>query len=102
LKAALQINEGDNVATATKNIEQDEKVQIISPEGETVIVTESLYYIPFGHKIAIKPFSEGEKILKYGEIIGLASKQIKLGEWVHVYNVVSARLHVEGPERGIL
>ncbi|NIU82216.1 MAG: D-galactarate dehydratase [Candidatus Thorarchaeota archaeon] len=102
MKTALQINESDNVATATKNIEQDEKVQIISPEGDTVIITESLDYIPFGHKIAIKPFSEGEEILKYGEIIGLASKQIKPGEWVHVHNVVSARLHVEGPERGIL
>jgi len=102
VKTALQINERDNVATATKNIEQDGKVQIISPEGETVIITTSLDYIPFGHKIAIKAFSEGEEILKYGETIGLASKKIKLGEWVHVHNVVSARLHVEGPERGIL
>ena len=40
--------------------------------------------------------------LSNGEIIGLASKQIKRGEWVHVHNVVCARLHVEGPERGIL
>lgn len=102
MKTALQINVRDNVATATNRIEQDEKVQIISPEGETVLITESRDNIPFGHKIAIKPFSEGEEILKYGETIGLASKKIKMGEWVHVHNVVSARLHVEGPKRGIL
>lgn len=102
MKTALQINEKDNVATATNNIEQDEKVQILSPEGEVVIITESLDHIPFGHKIAIKPFTVGEAVIKYGETIGLTSKKIKLGEWVHVHNVVSARLHVEGPEKGIL
>lgn len=102
MKKALQINGKDNVATATNNIEEEEKVQVLSPEGEVVLVTETLDDIPFGHKIAIMPLSEGKEIIKYGETIGLASKNIKLGEWVHVHNVVSARLQVEGPEKGIL
>ena len=40
MKKALQINGKDNVATATNNIEEEEKVQVLSPEGEVVLVNE--------------------------------------------------------------
>jgi hypothetical protein len=30
--------------------------------------------------------------MKYGEVIGVASKQIAVGEWVHTHNVESGRL----------
>ena len=46
--------------------------------------------IPAGHKIAIKDVKKGEKVIKYGEIIGVAKEDIKTGDWVHVHNVKSA------------
>ncbi|MBR2337211.1 MAG: altronate dehydratase [Clostridia bacterium] len=45
--------------------------------------------IPAGHKLALRDISRGEKIIKYGEVIGVAKEDIKSGEWVHVNNVKS-------------
>jgi hypothetical protein len=44
--------------------------------------------IPRGHKIAVREISEGDKVLKYGEVIGEASQNIGLGNHVHVHNVI--------------
>jgi galactarate dehydratase len=38
--------------------------------------------IPIGHKVALWDISEGDKIIRYSQIIGYANKQIKCGEWV--------------------
>ena len=45
--------------------------------------------IPAGHKFALRDIPAGEYIIKYGEIIGRATADIKVGEWVHTHNVRS-------------
>lgn len=45
--------------------------------------------IPAGHKFALKDIKKGDYIIKYGEIIGKATADIKQGEWVHTHNVKS-------------
>jgi altronate dehydratase small subunit len=35
---------------------------------------------------------QGGSILKYGQVIRRASRPLKAGEYVHVYNIESARL----------
>ena len=45
--------------------------------------------IPAGHKFALRDISAGEYVIKYGEIIGKATADIKKGEWVHTHNVKS-------------
>ena len=47
--------------------------------------------IPFGHKVALAPIGSGKPVIKYGEVIGLASADIAPGEHVHVHNVESQR-----------
>ena len=47
--------------------------------------------IPFGHKLALTTISRGEPVIKYGEVIGLATADIAPGEHVHVHNVESQR-----------
>lgn len=42
-----------------------------------------------GHKLACRPISPGEKILKYGAPIGSATQAIAPGEWVHMHNMKS-------------
>lgn len=42
--------------------------------------------VPEGHKIATRRVVEGEPILRYGEIIGFASREIAPGEHVHTHN----------------
>ena len=45
--------------------------------------------IPAGHKFALKDIKKGEYVIKYGEIIGKATADIKKGECVHTHNVRS-------------
>ena len=45
--------------------------------------------IPAGHKYALKDIKKGEFVIKYGQVIGRASVDIKEGEWVHTHNVKS-------------
>jgi altronate hydrolase len=40
-----------------------------------------------GHKMAIAPIAQGEPVLKFGQIIGFASKPVAPGEWLHEHNV---------------
>ncbi len=43
--------------------------------------------IPAGHKIALAPVAAGAPVIKYGQIIGFASRDIAPGQHVHVHNV---------------
>lgn len=45
--------------------------------------------IPAGHKYALCDVKKNDFIIKYGEIIGRATCDIKKGEWVHSHNVKS-------------
>lgn len=42
-----------------------------------------------GHKIACRPISKGDKVVKYGAPIGSATADIKPGEHVHLHNLAS-------------
>jgi altronate dehydratase small subunit len=43
--------------------------------------------IPFGHKIALVDIEADQPVIKYGEVIGLATEKIARGQHVHVHNV---------------
>ena len=102
MKKAIQVDEKDNVATATSNIEVGDDVEVINPNGKRLLKTKSIERIIFGHKIALKDLDLGDDIIKYGQVIGKASKYINVGEWVHIQNVNSARMNTKGSElRGV-
>ena len=42
--------------------------------------------IPAGHKVAIKPIAVGERVRRYGQIIGFATVAISPGQHVHTQN----------------
>jgi len=46
--------------------------------------------IPAGHKIALADIRKGEKVVKYGYPIGVATQDIRMGEFVHTHNLASA------------
>ena len=79
----------DNVCTVVETVETSTEVSA-EIDGETVTVA-VVERIPFGHKFALKPMKTGDPVIKYGEIIGLASKEILAGQHVHVHNVESCR-----------
>ena len=45
--------------------------------------------IPAGHKFALKDIKKGEFVIKYGQVIGRATCDIKKDDWVHTHNVKS-------------
>lgn len=90
MKKAIQIDGKDNVATVTSDVEAGETVEVFSPDGEVIGRPEALGPVPFGHKLALFDFERGDRVVKYGEVIGVASRGIGVGEWVHVHNVESA------------
>lgn len=102
VKKAIQIDEKDNVATTTSEVEVGEALEVISPDGVVILRPVVTELIPFGHKLAIKPIMKGDNIVKYGEIIGVATQLIKTGVWVNTHNVGSARMPTSGKEAGIL
>ena len=60
---------------------------IMLDPNDNVGVVARLKSIPVGHKIAIKPISSGKPVIKFGQPIGLASRNIKPGEHVHIHNM---------------
>ena len=87
---ALKINPEDNVATALVDIAEGGAADIVSEDG-CLTQIKALSHIPLAHKIALAEIPAGEKIIKYGESIGAATRDIHLGEHVHVANVKSLR-----------
>ena len=101
-KKAIQIDAQDNVATTTSTVEANDDVEVLSPKGEVLLKTKTIERIIFGHKIALKELNVDDEIIKYGQVIGIAYKKIKIGEWVHTHNINSARMHTQGAEmRGV-
>ncbi|EKN70592.1 UxaA family hydrolase [Schinkia azotoformans] len=80
----------DSVAVALKEIPSRVEVTVnISGEiSKTITMKET---ISFGHKFAVHAIKKGEDILKYGEVIGRAVRDIEEGEHVHVHNLEGTR-----------
>jgi galactarate dehydratase len=55
--------------------------------GEAIGEVSALSAIPSGHKIAVRTIPQGEVVLKYGQVIGRASRDIAPGEHVHLQNL---------------
>ena len=79
----LRLQEGDNVAMATRNLEAGEQVRF----GDQVF--RLARRVPTGHKLAIRPIAAGERVIKFRVPIGSATVAIAAGEYVHTHNLKS-------------
>lgn len=88
---ALQANAKDNVATIfADGVVSGTEVVVLDPAGGKRPVT-VLDDVPYGHKFALCDIEPGEQITKYGEEIGVATRAIRMGAYVHVHNLDSMR-----------
>ena len=86
-RKALIINNLDNVAVALKSLDKGEVVEFsINNRTIKVMIKE---FIAKGHKFAVRDISKGDTIVKYGEIVGIATRDIQAGEHVHIHNIRS-------------
>ncbi|MEM9420680.1 MAG: UxaA family hydrolase [Planctomycetota bacterium] len=83
---AFAIDPADNVATALGDIEPGAvSVLGVSPAAPM----ESIDSIRAGHKLALCDIGVGQRVIKYGVAIGLATRPIPRGGWVHLHNLAS-------------
>ena len=77
----LKINPDDNVIVAITDLKAGE---IITVDNITIHLNED---VPAGHKVALKDFTEGENIIKYGYPIGHTLTALKQGDWINEKNI---------------
>lgn len=90
----LLLAPGDNVAVATMELPAGTQRDV----GGTRITLAA--NVDVGHKFAVRRIGKGERILKYGAPIGVASRDIEPGEYVHTHNVDSAYIPTYTLEAG--
>ena len=73
----VTLNAADDVAVARTALEA----------GATVGGLTTSARIPLGHKVATRAVRSGEPVRKYGQVIGFATRDIAVGDHVHVDNV---------------
>jgi hypothetical protein len=94
----------------------DRRVVLLAPEDNCVVVAAALRAgdtvtiegapialalpIGVGHKLARRTIRAGEKVLKYGAVIGTATADIARGEHVHTHNLESDYLPTYTHEAG--
>jgi altronate hydrolase len=72
----LRLNQRDNVLVALNELPASKRV-------ENIVCSD---VIAAGHKVASAAIAKGQAIVKFGQVIGVASQSIKAGEHVHVHN----------------
>ena len=84
----------DNCLVVAQALRAGDSVTI---DGTAVAVAKA---IGVGHKLARRALARGEKVLKYGAVIGTASAPIARGEHVHTHNLQSDYLPTYTHEDG--
>jgi altronate dehydratase small subunit len=85
----LVMDPKDQVATAIRDLKAGQTISYsIRGQVYQLVLKED---IPFGHKVAIHDIASGEKVYKYGEVIGRTTACIPAGHHVHVQNVEGIR-----------
>ena len=77
--ATIRLHPDDNVVVAREPL-------AAGAEIAAERITMAGHVLP-GHKIATRAIAEGQPIVKYGQVIGFASRPIAAGEHVHTQNV---------------
>jgi altronate dehydratase small subunit len=90
----LLLSGQDNVFVARTNLKRNEIVNI---EGVPVTLGADA---PLGFKIARCDLTRGDKVLKYGAVIGSATAEIRRGDVVHLHNMKSDYLPTYSHEAG--
>lgn len=88
---AVVLNARDNCATLLKSARAGQTVSVFVAGGGAPQPLTLADDIEFGHKAAMSAIAKGGAVVKYGEVIGAASRDIAPGAHVHVHNVESLR-----------
>jgi len=82
----IRVHAKDNVAVVAADVQAGAVVRLA--DGSEVRAVEA---IPRGSKVALGPIACGQAVIRYGEEIGRATKDIAAGEYVHTHNLAGRR-----------
>jgi len=80
----IVISPDDNVGVVIKETGIGDTLR--DSEGRSI---EASTEIPRNHKVALVRISKGDRVIKYGEVIGIATEPIEKGVWIHTHNLRS-------------
>ena len=83
---AFRVQPADNVATLLEDGAAGVHVEVL---GAAPGLVELLEPVAMGHKTALTEIRAGEAVVKFGVPIGVATRAIRSGEWVHLHNCAS-------------
>lgn len=90
---ALIIEPHDSVAVAVEPLQTgSEALYKVNGEDRKITITAD---VPIYHKFAVVELKKGDEVYKYGEVIGRATRDIRVGEHVHTHNVASIRENIQ-------
>jgi len=76
---AIRLNPADNIVIALRDLGSGSTVpDVAAPLAGPV---------SRGHKIAARAVAQGENVIRYGQIIGVATRPIAAGEHIHTHNL---------------
>lgn len=84
---ALMMDETDNVVTCVDEVAAG--AMVVYRKGNEICTIKAEEDIPYCHKIALTDIAKGGEIIKYGEVLGETSEEIKKGYWVSHNNLFS-------------
>ncbi|MGP8245456.1 MAG: UxaA family hydrolase [Bryobacteraceae bacterium] len=82
----FQVKAEDNVATLLADAAAGERVEVLGAAPSAIELREP---VALGHKAALREIPAGEAVIKFGVPIGVATRLIRRGEWVHLQNCAS-------------
>ena len=95
MKNIIVKSERDNVGNALEAVEQGDEVAW--SRGGLPGRTTALDKVPFGFKMALEQLPAGADVIGYGEVIGMALRDIRPGELVHIHNMAGKRGNPAAP-----
>jgi altronate dehydratase small subunit len=84
-RALMVMHAKDNVAVCLRPMQAGEGVELV--HNEKTLSLKIRDAVPVGHKVALSPVASGQPIVKYGEVIGRATRDIAAGQHVHDHNI---------------
>jgi len=87
--SVILLNAADTVAIARAPLAAGQRIRV---QGVEIVLRDP---VPAGHKVALEPIAAGGAILRYGQLIGRASRAIAVGEHVHTHNVAFQEIAFE-------
>jgi altronate dehydratase small subunit len=88
MSRAIVLDKTDNVATILDATRASCECTLQGARTGPVV---TLADLPFGHKVAVLSIRAGDSVIKYGHSIGRATRDINIGDHVHIHNVESLR-----------